>query len=135
MFLKPSRFTTFSACALGALALLNIPLAHGVAPNVRLIENPIVLLVGVVFLISVVLALVSAVFHWGEAYYYGSSLLCLGSISFLAVVPFLAIILYSAAPYWVKIFTATFYGLVTSFGVEGLSSSMGAYLAMKHCDR
>lgn len=112
VFLKPSRFATFSACTLGALALLNIPLAYGAAPNVRLIENPIVLLVGVVFFISAILALVSSVFRWGwKAYYYGVALLCLGSISFLALVPFLAMILYSTAPYWIKIFVATFYGV------------------------
>lgn len=112
VFLRPSKFAGFSAFTLGVLTLLSIPLAYGAAPNVRLVDNPIVLMVSAIFFISVVLALVSAIFRWGwKAYYYGVSLLCLGSISFLALVPLLAMLLYGGPPHSVKIIIVIFYGV------------------------
>lgn len=110
--LRPSKFASFSAGTLLALAVISAPLAWGAAQEIPLAENPIVLFIGLILAISVMLALTSAVFQWGwKAKYYGVSLLGVAGISFLAVVPVLAVALYSRAPYWVRGIIFLIYGV------------------------
>lgn len=109
-FLRPSRFSIFSAFTSGALVLLSIPLAYSAAPTIPLSENVIVLFLVAIFSLSLVLALMAFILDWGwKTSYYGTSLLCLGCISFLAIVPCLALMLYSSASYWIKLLIVSIY--------------------------
>lgn len=112
VLLRPSRFSSISACIVLALTLLSAPLAYGGAPNIPFFKNLIVLLLSVFLAISSILALVSAIFRWGwKARYYGFSFLCAVGISFLGIVPFLVAVLYGRVPYWAKLTIILIYGV------------------------
>ncbi|MGJ9417861.1 hypothetical protein ACHAC9_08865 [Massilia sp. CMS3.1] len=114
--LKPSKFASLNAGTLLALVIISAPLAWGAAPEIPLRKNPIVLFIGLILAISLVLALISAIFRWGwKAKYYGISLLGVAGISFLAVVPFAAAVIYGKAPYWVRVAIFLIYGLTHFF--------------------
>lgn len=105
-----------SACILLASVLLSLPLAYGAAPDVPLMQNPIVLMMCAIVSTSTVIAVASALFKWGwKAKYYGVSLLCVGGISFMAIVPCLAVVLYGSAPYWLGVCGILFYGCTHYF--------------------
>ncbi len=111
VILRPSRFTSISACIVLMLALVSAPLAYGGAPRVPFFENLVVLLLSAVLAMAMILALLSAVFRWGwKARYYGFSFLCAAGISFLGIVPFLVAVLYGDAPYWAKLIIILVYG-------------------------
>lgn len=110
--LRPSKFASFSAGTLLALALLSVPLAWGAAPDIPLGGNPIVLFIGLMLAMSLILAIISAVFRWGwKAKYYGVSLIGVAGISFLALVPLSAAVIYGQAPYWATGAVLLIYGV------------------------
>lgn len=103
-FLKPSKIAWVSAFILCAMALLSMPLAYGVAPNISLTANPIFFLSCGTLGASSIVFTVPAIFKWGwKAKYYGVSFLCFASVSFLAIIPCAAVVLYGTASLCVKI--------------------------------
>lgn len=108
--LRPSKFGILGPCTALAIAMLTIPLAYGAAPKVKFVDNPLVLLLLVISIISLLLMPTPAIFRWGwQARHYGFSILCSASISLLAIVPFLAVIFYGEAPLGLKLFVLLFY--------------------------
>jgi hypothetical protein len=110
-FLKPSKIAWLSAFVLCAMALLSMPLAFGVAPDISLIDNPIFFLSCLALGASFLVFTVPAIFRWGwKAKFYGASFLCFAGVSLLAIVPCMAVVLYGNAALWVKSAIVFIYG-------------------------
>lgn len=110
--LKPSKFAGISTGMLFLFVLINVPLAYGVAPGVSITENPLVLLMCAVLILSSIFALFSTIFQWDwQAKYYGVFSLSVAGISFMAMVPCMGVLFYGKAPLWVRLSILSFYAI------------------------
>lgn len=92
---KPARFASIGAFLPLALSAISLPLAYGAAPRIPFSENPIILFILFVLVISCVMVVIPRVCNWNwEAKYFGASVFHASSIALTGLVPCFCVVVY-----------------------------------------